>query len=78
MTVSLHTFKQPKPKHMSALDGNVHFHVVCIAFPFSAALFSPAELSLRHLFFFFFYDIAVREYVVVTESGVRLFGADTG
>lgn len=54
MTVPLHKFKQPKPKHMSASDGNVHFHVVCIAFSFSAALFSPAGLSLRHLFFFFF------------------------
>lgn len=38
MTVSLHKFKQLKPKHSSAFDGNVHFHVVCIAFPFSAAL----------------------------------------
>lgn len=54
MTVPLHKLKQPKPKHMSASDGNVHFHVVCIAFSFSAALFSPAGLSLRHLFFFFF------------------------
>lgn len=38
-------------------------------FPFSAALFYPAGLSSRHLL----YDIAVREYVVVTEWSASLW-----
>lgn len=71
MTLQLQKCKQPKPKRISALDGNVHFHVFCIVFSiFCSSPFTGGAVFATSLFF---YDIAVCEYVVVAEWSASLW-----